>query len=292
MRWDDLALLLEVSRASTMSEAARRLRVDQTTVSRRLRAFEERVGLSLVGRRRDGVVLTDAGIRVARAAERMEAVSHDLERQLLGAETELAGRLRVTTVEILAQHHPELFTSFAVAHPRVELEVETRAGRRSLARREADVAIRWTRSADPAMMLTKLVRAEFALYGAASLVGDGGVDIAWAELPWLGLVHDSPAPHVHAFMSSHAPNATVVCRYEDLPPLLAAVRAGAGVGFVPCAYADPDPALVRLRPIEPGFGFDVWCVTHPDLSTTARVASFVDHVVEYFSTRVALYAGH
>ena len=91
MRWDDLALLLQVSRSTTMTEAAKVLGVDQTTISRRLQALERALDVQLVNRRRDGVELTDAGAEAARAAEVMETASLDLQRSLLGTDMRLAG---------------------------------------------------------------------------------------------------------------------------------------------------------------------------------------------------------
>ena len=93
-------------------------------------------------------------------------------------------------------------------------------------------------------------------------------------------------------MNEHAAEARVACRYEDLLSMYAALRVGAGIGFLPCAFADPDPELVRLRPVQAGFGYDIWCLAHPDLSATARVRTFIEHARAYFEARAALYAGH
>ena len=41
MNWDDLRFLVEIGREGTLAAAARRLKVDQTTVARRLRALED-----------------------------------------------------------------------------------------------------------------------------------------------------------------------------------------------------------------------------------------------------------
>ena len=56
-----------------------------------------------------------------------------------------------------------------------------------------------------------------------------------------------------------------------------------------CAEADPE--LVRLRAPKPGFGFDMWCLTHPDLRGTERVRAFMRHAGAYFDARKQLYAG-
>lgn len=290
MRWDDLSVLLEVSRARTMTEAAKRLGVDQTTISRRLQALEEQLGVQLVNRRRDGVQLTEAGSLAARSAEVMETVRLDLERTLVGTDTKLAGRLRVTTVEVMAHQHPDLFTSFGERYPAVELELETNISRRSLSRREADVAIRWSTRPDDGLIAHRLAHAHFAPYVTTSLRRSVGARAKLSKYPWLAFSSGS-APLVERFMREHVPDARIVCRYEDLLSMLSALRAGAGVGFIPCAFGDEDPSLTRVGPIHPELGYDIWCLTHPDLGATARVRSFIEHTRGYFESRADLYAG-
>ncbi len=291
MNWNDLSVLLEVSRSKTMSETARRLAVNQTTISRRLQALEDQLGLKLVARRPDGISLTPAGLEAARACEVMETVAHDLERSLVGRDNELAGSLRVSTTDQFTQYHPELFTSFGERYPSVSLEVESTSHARSLSRREADVAIRWTARPDEGLFGRKLTRVEFALYAAETLRDQIGRRAKPARYPWVAFTEESRARLTERFMKAHAPDARVICRYTDALSLHAAIRAGAGIGFMPCAFADPDPELVRLRPVEPDFGYDIWCLTHIDLSATARVRAFLGHAGEYFDARKALYAG-
>jgi DNA-binding transcriptional LysR family regulator len=48
--WNDLKVLLALSRGGSVAGAARALRVDQSTVSRRLAALEESIGCSLLVR--------------------------------------------------------------------------------------------------------------------------------------------------------------------------------------------------------------------------------------------------
>ena len=291
VQWDDLNVLLAVSRHPTMTAAAQQLRVDQTTVSRRLQALERALRTQLIQRRRDGVELTEAGREVARSAELMETVSLDLERTLLGTDGRLEGPLRVTTLPIIGALHPELFTMFAERHPGIALEVETAIAMRDLKRREADVGIRWTRRPEDGLIMHKLARAELALYCASSLRERIGKRARLRRFPWVAVGDVRGVSEFERWRLERAPDAKVICRYEDLMSMHAAIRAGAGVGFLPCAMGDLDDALIRLRPIEKKFGFDVWCFTHEDLAGTARVRSFIDHVRAYFGAREALYAG-
>ena len=291
MNWNDLSALAAVSRARTMTGAARLLHVDQTTVSRRLKALEESLGVTLVVRQRDGVDLTEAGVAAARSAEVVETVIHDLERNLIGTDAELSGRLRVTTIHLVANYHPDLFTTFNERYPSVQLEVETDQRRRSLARREADIAIRWTSNPDDGLFGRKVARAEFALYAAKKLQRAIGRRARLSAYPWLAFTAETKAAWFDDYRVTHAPTAQVACRYDDPLTMQAAIRDGAGIGFMPCAFGDRDPKLVRLRPIEPGFGFDIWCLTHADLRSTGRVSAFMAHAGKYFDERKDLYAG-
>lgn len=286
--WNDLRLLLALSRSRTMTEAGRRLAVNQTTVSRRLAALEAALGVELVHRQRDGIALTESGAVAARSAAVMETEVHDLERELLGRDRQLAGVLRLTTTDVIAVHHADLFTSFASLHPHIDIDLDTSPSPRSLTRREADVAIRWTLAPDPALYGRRLARVEYAVYAERSLAARSADP---RDHPWVAYTIASNARLTEAWRVEHAPGARVVCRYTRQLPLIAAIRAGHGVGFMPCAYADEDAGLVRLTPIPPDFGYDIWILTHPDLSRTARVRAFLAHAGRYFDDRRPLYAG-
>lgn len=274
-----------------MTQAAARLGIDQTTVSRRLGALEATVGVKLVSRRRDGIALTEAGIEAARASEVMETVAHDLERSLVGKDTVLAGAVRLTTIDLITQHEPHLFTSFSERYPAVELQIETGSSYRSLSRREADVALRFTDQPEQGLFGRKLVRMEFALYANAELRASIGPRAKLSSYPWLAFTAASRARLTDAWMASHVPEARIVSRYSNALSLYAAVRAGGGIGFMPCAFADTDDTLVRLRGVQSGFGVDLWCLTHHELSQTARVRAVLAHVGEHFDARRDLYAG-
>jgi len=274
-----------------MTETAERLGLNQTTVSRRLASLEASLGVQLVVRRPEGIELTEAGAQAARSVELMETVANDLERDVLGRDRELAGHLSVTTTDSLTHHHADLFTSFAERFPAVELELDTTFSPRSLARREAEVAIRWTLKPDETLFGRKLARVEYALYASTELARSVGPRASLGSYPWLAFTADSRAKVTDAWMAAHVPKARIVCRYTHTLSMYAAIRAGAGIGFMPCAFADPDAGLVRLRGVQPDFGYDIWLLTHADLSRTARVRAFLTHAGEYFDARKKLYAG-
>ena len=69
--WDDLQVFLAVAEERSMSAAAKRIRMGQPTVSRRVAALEHRLGYALFRRSVEGVHLTSAGERLLAPARRM-----------------------------------------------------------------------------------------------------------------------------------------------------------------------------------------------------------------------------
>ena len=84
MEWSDVRIFLAVARQGSLGAAARTLGLSHPTVGRRVRALEEDTGHPLLQRHQDGVLLTDAGTRVFRLAEEMEASALAIERRLSG----------------------------------------------------------------------------------------------------------------------------------------------------------------------------------------------------------------
>ena len=101
--WDDLRIFLAIADQGSLAGAARRLRVNHSTVFRRLNAIEDDLKVRLFERLPRGYVLTAAGEEMTVAARRVEADVADIERQIVGREVQLRGSVRVTTTEALAE---------------------------------------------------------------------------------------------------------------------------------------------------------------------------------------------
>jgi DNA-binding transcriptional LysR family regulator len=291
MDWVHLRFFVAAASAKSLSGAARYLGVNQTTVARRLESLERELGVRLFDRTSAGMVATPEGAEMLRMAERVGDDIAALERRVLGKDARLIGELRVTTVDLIALFEASLFEGFTRRYPDVALELGVGDVPRNLTRREADVAIRWTDSPPQHLVGQRVVRAEYALYGAVSLLERFPRDAALRDYPWLAGDEAAEARLTTAWMRQHVPQSRLACRYDSAIAMHAGVRAGTGLGFLPCAYGDADPALRRMRSVEPGFGMDIWVLTHPDLRGTARVRAFVEHTVTHFNFRRRDYAG-
>src|SRR3954451_19409897 len=139
--WDDLRYFLAVARHGTLSAAALDLHVTQSTVGRRLTALEARLGVRLLNRTPAGYFPTLAGQRILGPVEALEAGVLHVERQVGGQEVELAGTVRVTSMDALAkQVFVPCFASLHRKHPDIEVNLLPDTTHVSLSMRETDIA--------------------------------------------------------------------------------------------------------------------------------------------------------
>jgi DNA-binding transcriptional LysR family regulator len=141
--WSDLRHFLAVYRSGSLAKASKQLRVDQTTVGRRVAHLEQGLGAKLFDRVPEGLRLTEAGRDVLCIAERLEAEALVLDRLVRGRDVNPEGVVRVTTSEALGSRFlgPRL-AGIRAKYPGVRLDVITDVRNFNLSRREADIAIR------------------------------------------------------------------------------------------------------------------------------------------------------
>lgn len=281
--WEDFRLVKAVADAGGLPGAAERLGVSLSTVFRRLGQLEGRLGTALFERHRSGYATTAAGGEMVALAARMDADVAAFARRLAGREPAPAGELKVATSDALLLHLlTPLLARFRERYPDVRLDVTTGNRPLSLARRDADVAVRATEGAPPETLVGRRVaRLAWALYGRAADFpepgGGAGVDPeALRRRPWVSPGDDLATLTAARLVREHAPPERVVYRVNTVLGLAEAVEAGIGIGHLPCLVAEVRPGLVRLSPPEHRFAADLWLLTHPDLRQAPRVRVFLD----------------
>lgn len=145
LSWDDIRLFLAVVEGGSLSAAARRLRVAQPTVSRRVAELEGRLAEPLFARTVEGASLTPFGERLVEPARRMAEAAGELARLAERTDAKPEGVVRITAAPGLAY---DFVVPFAAALrgelPGVQLEMISTLAYLDLARREADLALRFS----------------------------------------------------------------------------------------------------------------------------------------------------
>ena len=288
--WDDLRYVLAVARAGSLSGAARALAVTHSTVLRRIDAIEEKLMVRLFERLRSGYVPTEAGETLRRAGEECEPRVAQAERKIIGGDTRLTGRLRVTTAHVVALYLlPPALAVFHAQQPRIEVEVRTARERVDLARREADVALRMSAEAPDSLVGRSLGTVRIRIYGwsgAPYFEGCGNAkprgrkglnpEVLAREFPWIGF--DGQDRIYDRWLDATVPATSVVARADHFPSALALVRTGMGITVLPEFVAREFPDLLALSEPIDSLQTPFWILTHADLRNTARVRAFMQTI--------------
>src|SRR5690349_15631934 len=160
--WDDVRVFAAVARAESLSAGARDVGLDRSTASRRITSLEAAVGARLFLRTRDGLRLSAVGIRLREHAERMAGEARALVTSAADGGRSASGLVRIATTEALAATLVRRgLLELRGAHP--DLEVELLGANRvvDLARGEADLALRVTKTAEPSLRVRRVARLPF-----------------------------------------------------------------------------------------------------------------------------------
>lgn len=288
--WDDLRLVLAISRSGNLAAAAQTLGVNHSTTFRRLNALEQEIGAKLFERLPQGYRATESGTRFIEAAERMETEALALDRDLTGHDTRLAGTLRVTASETTGfRLLPPEIARFRAAHPGIVLDVAIESRVIDLSRREADVALRAARPTQGDLFGRKLTDIRWALYATPAYLKSSPaparlVDLARHRL--VGWTENAPNKAAH-WLARHASGADAGYRTNSIVNQFMAAKAGLGIALLPRYLADPDTDLTRLKLAVEGISTEMWLVTHRSLKDTARVRAFMDMIGDGVKRRVA-----
>ncbi|MBP0446129.1 LysR family transcriptional regulator [Roseomonas sp. SSH11] len=281
--WGDLRFLLAVAEEGSTLSAARALGVNQTTVARRIAALEAALGLKLFDRRQDGYRPSEAGQALLAQAGRVREEAETLSQLASRHRRALAGVIRVTTTEGLAN---SVFTpwlaDFTDAYPDIRVEMIADERRLDLARGEADIAIRATKAPEGAgIVARRIADAPWAVYCSRGYAARRGMPADAATLEAhvvIGADGALAGVDPFAWLSRVAPRAPVRTVCSSIVNMVFAIRAGNGLGPLPCAMAATEPELVECFPL-PDFGYRLFLLTREELKDLPRIRAFNDFIV-------------
>jgi len=280
LNWEDIRHFLAVAQNGTLSGAARSLKVDHATVSRRLAALEAALDVRLVDRLPRACRLTAIGRKVFEQAVEMEAGAHGIARLAKAAQAPLLGRVALSAPPVLVVHLlVEQLVRFRGEYPHIRLSLSAQGQQVSLSRREADVAVRLVRPNEASSVVRKVGRMAFGLYAHRAYTCLEtpehwqfiAFDQNFADMPQqqrlLGIAGDRP----------------VVCELNYISEHLIAARSGVGVAGLPCFLGERAHDLVRIDQDVPSFTRDIWLAVHRDLRKTPAVRAVMDFTATVIS---------
>lgn len=279
LSWDDFRFIKAIAEFRSLNGAAQALKVNHSTVFRRLGQIEEQLGSRLFERGRSGYGLTPSGEEMVRLAERIGDDITAFERKVTGQDLRPSGELRITTNDMVLVHLlTDILAEFRRRYREIVLEVVVSNAILNLSRRDADVAVRATYMPPDTMSGRLVSKIAWAVFGAASRSPepfDPQRDAASHD--WVGFSDHINIAHATKWLKTKTRGADrVVYKVSTMLGLAEAAARGVGLAVLPCFVGSSVTGLVRLTDPLPELEGELWLVTHPDLSNSARVRAFVD----------------
>src|SRR6266576_2807626 len=216
------------------------------SVARRIASLEALIGRTLFDRRATGYLLTSEGKAGLKEANAMDEAALSVLRRLDGG-TELSGLVRLAAGRVLAERFLiDRLHAFHERYPAIDLEVIGGSRVVSLAKREADIALRYGSPKDSELVARRVARLTFGLYASP----DYRDKLKAGEPPvFIGFDENCEFVAEAQWLKRHFGSHRFSFRTSSQTTQAAAARAGYGIALLPkyiVTTHEPDLVAVSL----------------------------------------------
>ncbi len=273
-QWDDYAYFTAVARTGGIARAAEVTGVSVATLSRRMRAFEARLGRRLFLHGAAGYALTADGRALYEKTQEMEEVAADISRWHADVTGPICVRISAGTwtATDLAEHVAAYWSPNATWLPEFvycDLSLD-------IARREVDIGIRNTRPDQAWLAGQQIGHVDYAAYAT-------GPDITG----WIGPAYGAAETPSVKWVKAHHGDAIVT---KANSPHLAASLAKAGLGRIvlPTFVGDDMAGLTRVSEPITELRSEQWLVSHHEGRHEPPIRAALDAIAGYLRQRSAV----
>jgi DNA-binding transcriptional LysR family regulator len=289
---DEIAVFVHVVQAGSFTGAARQRNVPKSTLSRAVSRLEETLHTRLLQRTSRKIALTEAGRAFYdRAAPHIAGLRDATE--ALDADDQPQGALRITAAPDAGEAFlGEVLVRFTARYPQVRVEVDLSARRQNLVEEGYDCALRAAMTIDDASLVARrLVTSEMQLFASPGYLAARGTPATLEDVPGHACVLFRPVDgrSTWTFTGSNGEekSAEVTGRVagSDFAFIHAALRAGAGIGYLPSFQATRSLADGSLQRVLPGWhrlSATLWLVYPASRHVPRKVLAFRDFLLESF----------
>lgn len=276
LNWDDLKLILALADAGYVNRAAEQLRMDPTTIPRRIKRMEQQNGVKLVERIKGGVVLTPIANALVQAARGVEtAVNTTLAPH--DPEQDISGVVKVSATDfILDLIAPEL-VALQQSHPELVLDLRPTNDFLSIDRRETDIAIRLTERPHDSLVGRRIGVVQLGVFALPQFAENK------PGQPWVSWNLPKGLSEIDRVILSFDPEARIVARVDSMIAHARLAVEGMGRVLIPTAYVRARPYLSSLVQIGEAHAETAWVVTHEELRNVPRINKTMAAIAKGFS---------
>ena len=288
MDWDKLRVFHAVAEAGSFTNAANKLNLSQSAISRQISGLEQDLGVSLFNRHARGLVLTEQG-------ETLYHTAHDVLLKLDLVQTKLSdskekpeGKLRVTTTVALGTGWlANRISDFIDLYPDIQLQLLLENEELDLATREADCAIRLRQPTQPDLIQRRLFTVHFHIYASPKYVKAYGQpktieDLDNHRIAAFGEGAPAYLSEINLLTTVGMPahkSRRPAFEVNSLIAIRKIVESGAAIALLPDYIVDDKHNLVQLMQSVHAPEFDTYFCYTEELRGSAKLKAFRDFLI-------------
>jgi DNA-binding transcriptional LysR family regulator len=289
MDWDKLRIFHAVAEAGSFTHAGEKLNLSQSAISRQISTLEESLGVSLFHRHARGLLLTEQGELLQKAARDIFGKLSMIEGQLVDSRQLPEGPLRITTTEFIGSTWlaPRL-SELRERHPDIQLTLLLDDRILNLGMREADAAIRLYKPEQPDLIQRPLATLNFHIYGSSAYIEKHGSPKNAKDLrnhTLIGYPEDGPLPFtdpnwLFRLAGADPRENNRLLMMNSMYAIHRAVEGGGGLAMLPDYLAQDNPNIRIVLPDVKPQGVDMFFVYPEERRHSQRIAIFRDFLID------------
>ena len=282
--WNDLESFLTLSRSLKLNLASKKLKIESTTISRRILRLEKKLDVKLFFRSNNIYQLTENGQSLLAHAERIESETISINEFFFNKKLILSGTVRVALPEgIGVEVFSNYLKDFYKLHPDLQIELLADTKARNMLTREIDISISLSRPKRGRLIAKKLASYRLKLYGSLDYIKKNQKIVMLKDLcehKFIGYIDDLIDFPELKYLSDLGKNIKVIFRSNSLRAQLKAVNQGVGLALLHTFIAKKQRNLRIILDNEINILREYWIVVHEDLINLKRVRVVMDFLTK------------
>ena len=286
MDWDKLKIFHNVALDLNISEAAHKMNISHSSISRQVSALERELKVSLFKRHARGLTLTEQGKILFKTAHDIFGKIALTEAQLTDSKEKPAGPLTIAaTVAFGTTWLAPRIEKFANSYPDIDISILIENKYTDLAQGDADVALRLTEPTQMDLIRFPLYEFQFKIYSSPEYIEKYGIPNDVSELPKHKIVafgHDvEPSiPDVNCIIDLLPKKKKVKILYiSNMYGVMRAIGGGAGIGALPEYMKISSNNLVPILPDAKTPKAVIYFTYPSELKGSKKIAALRDFLV-------------
>lgn len=286
VKWDDLRVFLEVARQGSVHGASKRLKLDHSTVCRRISKLESNLSMKLLDRTQRGILLRDEARDLLSHIEKMEAHANSLEDAIVSDRSRDVQTVRIATMEGIASRYiARRLPLLERMAPNLNLELVSIPQSVDLSRKEADIFLSFFNP--PTAGLTSHLIAKFSLYLYCSrkYAAKYGMPRRPEDLGdhrFISYIDEMVVINAVRWLDDVVADPNVVFHSNSIIAQCSAALDGLGIVMLPTFCGSEVPGLIRVLPEETRVQREVWVSVRVEQSRLKPIRTVMQFLTQAF----------